>query len=102
MFATIEHVAGVGAAVAGIGWVTVVSPAVPHAQPPPIPAGNDITCPGGDVAELQYVPDPADSNAYYVCAGGVLQQHLRCPRPLTKLNINTRPPTCYHVKYAAP
>ena len=89
MFATPKQVAAVGAAVAGLGWVTVVSPAVAHTQPPRIPPGNDITCPGGDVA---YMQDPEDSNAYYICAGGVPQDHRRCP-PVTTLRM-TDPPKC--------
>ena len=90
MFAKIKQVAAVGAAVAGVGWVTVVSPAVAHTQPPRIPQDNNITCP--DIAGVQYVPDPDDSNAYYVCAGGVVQDHNQCP-PVTKLIMGT-PPNC--------
>ena len=92
MFAKVKQLAAVGAAVAGVGWVTVVSPAVAHTQPPRIPPGNDITCPGGDAADLQYVLDPDNSNAYYVCAGGSVQQHLRCPQ-VSKLIMGT-PPKC--------
>jgi len=68
MFAKIKQVAAVGAAVAGVGWVTVVSPGVAHTQPLLISQDNNITCP--DTAEVQYVPDPDDSNAYYVCVNG--------------------------------
>ena len=94
MFAKIKQVAAVGAVVAGVGWVSVVSPAVAHAQPPRIPPGNDITCPGGDGGEVQYVPDPDDSNAYYECAGGAVQDHRRCPQ-VTRLIMGT-PPKCFN------
>jgi len=55
MFAKVKQVAAVGAAVAGVGWVTVVSPAVAHTQPLRIPPGNDITCPGRDVVGQESV-----------------------------------------------
>ena len=92
MFAKIKQVAAVGAALAAVGWITVVSPGVAHTQPPRIPPGNDITCPGGDVADLKYVLDPDNSNAYYVCAGGSVKEHLQCP-PVSKLFMGT-PPKC--------
>lgn len=93
MFTKIRQAAVVGAVVAGVGWVSVVSPAVAHTQVPRIPTANDITCPGGGVDDVQYVPDPDDSNAFYVCAGGAQQDHRRCPQ-VTKLDMNTTPPTC--------
>lgn len=93
MFAAIKQMTAVGAAVAGLGWVTFVSPAVAYTQAPRIPLGNGITCPANDGTEAQYVADPDDANAYYVCAGGVPQQHLRCPA-VARLNMSTTPPTC--------
>jgi hypothetical protein len=81
----------VGAAVAGIGWVTVVSPAVAHAQPPRIPPGNNFTCP--NIAGLRDVQDPDDSNAYYVCASGQQQDRKQCP-PEARLALNLTPPEC--------
>jgi len=90
MFAKIKRVAAAGAAVAGVGWITVVSPSVAHAQPPRIPQGANFTCP--DVAGITYVQDPANANAYYMCIDGLQQQHLQCP-PVAKL-IMGRPPTC--------
>ena len=78
MFAKIKQLAAAGAAVAGVGWITVVSPGVAHAQPPRIPQGTNFTCP--DVAGITYVQDPANSNAYYMCIDGLQQQHLRGTR----------------------
>jgi hypothetical protein len=91
MFVKAKQVAVVGAAVAGIGWVTVVSPAVAYAQPPRIPPGNDFTCP--NIAGFQDVQDPDDSNAFYVCAGGQQQDHKQCP-PEARLALNLTPPEC--------
>jgi hypothetical protein len=91
MFVKAKQVAAVGAAVAGIGWVTVVSPAVAHAQPPRIPPGNDFTCP--NIPGVQYLQDPDDSNAFYVCADGEQQDHKLCP-PDARLAIDLRPPEC--------
>ena len=91
MFAKIKQVAAAGAAVAGVGWITVVSPGVAQAQPPRIPQGTNFTCP--DIAGINYVQDPADSNAYYMCIDGLQQRHLQCPPGLTKLIMAT-PPKC--------
>ncbi len=92
MFAALKQVAAVGATVAGVGWVAVLSPAVSHTQPPRTLAGNNVTCPDGAAEEVQYVRDPDDSNAYYVCEGGLPQQHLRCPA-VAKL-VMSAPPKC--------
>jgi hypothetical protein len=91
MFAKIKQVAAAGAAVAGVGWVTFVSPAVANAQPLPIPQDNNITCP--DIAGVQYVPDPDNSGAYYVCSDGLQQGHEVCPEA-TRLDMDTTPPSC--------
>ena len=72
-----------GAAVAAVGLMSIASPAVGHTQPPRIPLGND-TCAnfaGINLAGINYVEDPANSNAYYVCLNGVTQRHLDCPLP---------------------
>jgi hypothetical protein len=90
MFAKIKQVAAAGAAVAGVGWITVVSPGVAYTQPPRIPQGINFTCP--DVAGINYVQDPGNSNAYYLCIDGLQQQHLQCP-PVAKLIMAT-PPVC--------
>ncbi|MDA3659027.1 hypothetical protein [Mycobacterium xenopi] len=90
MFAKLKHVGVIGAAIAGVGWMTTVSPVVAYAQPPRIPPGTDITCPNGGPDDVQYLPDPDDPNAYYVCAGGVEQQHRSCPTEV----IMTTPPRC--------
>jgi phage tail protein X len=98
MLAKIGRVAAVGAAVAGVGWVMVASPGVAHAQPPPIPQDINITCP--DVAGINYVRDPADSNAYYLCVDGLPQQRHRCPQ-VTKLIMGT-PPKCMPFPHPMP
>ena len=90
MFASarIKQVAAVGAAVAGrgLGWVTVASPGVAHAQPPPI----NITCP--DIAGINYAWDANESNAFYLCVDGEQKHHFRCPR-VTFLMM-AMPPKC--------
>jgi hypothetical protein len=91
MLAKIKQVAAVGAAVVGVGWVTFVSPAVANPQPRPIPQDNPITCP--DIAGVRYVPDPDNSQAYYVCADGLQQDHEECPAA-TDLDMDTTPPRC--------
>ena len=91
MFAKIKQVAAVGAAVAGVGWVTFVSPAVANAQPRPIPQDNPITCP--DIAGVRYVSDPDNSHAYYLCADGLQQEHEVCPAA-TDLDMDKTPPRC--------
>ena len=85
MFAKVIQVA----AVVGLGWVTVVSPGVAHAQPPPIPH-TDITCP--DIAGINYVRDPNDLHAFYLCVDGEQKHHFRCPS-YTVL-IMAMPPRC--------
>ncbi|BBZ12789.1 hypothetical protein MBRA_29840 [Mycobacterium branderi] len=93
LFGKIKQVAGTGAVVVGVGWVSVASLPVAHMQPMRIPTGEFNACPSGDVAELQYVRDPRDPNAFYVCAGGVPQQHRRC-RSGFILNMHRTPPVC--------
>jgi hypothetical protein len=92
MFAQIKQVATIGAAVAGIGWPGIASLAAAYAQPPQIPPGNDVICP--DIAGVQYVLDPENSNAYYVCEDGSQQQHDECPE-ITKLDMAATPPKCF-------
>jgi hypothetical protein len=91
-------VAAVGAAIASVGWMTVVSPAVAYAQPPRIPQGVDFTCPAVD--GIHYVQDPADSNAYYLCVDGLEKSHLQCP-PVTFLIMGT-PPHCHSRSHGMP
>lgn len=90
MFAKIKQLAAVGAAVAGVGWITVVSPDVAQAQPPRMPESNNFTCP--DTPGDNYVPDPDDSNAYYHCVDGMVEHHFQCPA-VTILQMGT-PPRC--------
>jgi hypothetical protein len=96
MLAKVKQVAAGGAAVASVGWVIVVSPAVVNAQPLPISQDNGITCP--HIAGVQYVREPDNSAAYYVCADGLQQDHYVCP-PVTKLDMGTTPPTCFPGAY---
>ncbi len=91
MVAKIEQLAAVGAAIASVGWVTAVSPGVAHAQPPRIPQEVSFTCP--DVAGINYVQDPNNSNAYYLCVDGLEQAHMQCPG--TTYLIMATPPHCH-------
>jgi hypothetical protein len=80
----------------GLGWVTVVSRGVAHAQPPGIP--QDITCP--DVAGINYVRDANDSNAFYLCVDGEQKHHFRCPR--VTILIMAMPPKCLPIPVGMP
>jgi len=86
-----RRVAAIGAAIAGIGSVSLASSAVAHAQPPHISPAGEFTCPDG--AGLQYVQDPDDSQAFYVCADGKEQDHQKC-RPGAFLDLTATPPEC--------
>ncbi len=92
MSARIKQVAAVGAAIASVGWMTVASPGVAYAQPPRIPQGVSFTCP--DVAGINYVQDPDNANAYYLCVDGLTKQRLECPPGTTYLIMGT-PPHCH-------
>jgi phage tail protein X len=98
VFAKIKQVAVVGAAVASLGWVTAVSPGVAHTQPPRIPQGINITCP--DIAGINYLPDPNNSNGYYLCIDGMPQHRYQCPQ-VTKL-VMTTPPKCMPFPHPMP
>lgn len=87
----VKQMTATGAAVVGIGSMSLVSPAMAYAQPLRISPPEDFTCP--DSAGLQYLPDPDDAQAYYVCADGKLQDHQQC-RPGANLDLNTTPPEC--------
>ncbi len=87
-----KQLAAVGAAIASVGWVTIVSPGVGHAQPPRIPQEVGFTCP--DVAGINYVHDPHNSNAYYLCVDGLEKAHNQCPVGITYLIMAT-PPHCH-------
>jgi hypothetical protein len=92
MSARIKQVAAVGAAIASVGWMTVVSPGAAYAQPPRIPQGVNFTCP--DIAGIHYAQDPNDSNAYYLCVDGLEKAHNQCPPGTTYLIMST-PPHCH-------
>jgi hypothetical protein len=103
MFVKVKQVAAVGTAavgtaVAGLGWVAIMSPVVAHAQPPRIPQGNSVTCP--DIAGINYMPDPDNTNAYYLCVDGLPQHHYQCP-PVTRL-VMTTPPKCIPFPHPMP
>jgi hypothetical protein len=94
----------IGGLLIGAGWLFAIGPvAAAESVPQPAPIGIHyaaFNCPmGGAFSGVEYVQDPSDSNAYYVCSGGLPQQHLRCPNS-TVLNMNTNPPTC--VPWRAP
>ena len=91
---TKSRVAPVAAVVVGFGWLSLAVPAVAQCQPAHVQPPAVISCPdGGAFGGVQYVQDPDNSNAYYVCAGGLPQQHPACPAN-TSLNMNTNPPSC--------
>lgn len=99
MSARIKQVAAVGAAIASVGLMTVVSPGVAYAQPPRIPQGVDFTCPAVD--GIHYVQDPNDSNAYYMCVDGLTKWHNQCPPGITYLIMAT-PPHCHSRSHGMP
>lgn len=88
MFAKAKAVAAIGAAATSLGWVSVAGLPAAHAQPPHLP--GVISCP--DTGGTQYLPDPENSNGYYVCENGAETQHNVCPA-VTKLVLST-PPRC--------
>lgn len=91
MFAVIRQWAAIGAAVAGVGWLTVGSPAAAGARPLPIPLDNGSICPSGP--GVRYMLDPNNSDDYYVCKGGVQQDHKACP-PGTHPDVSIKPVDC--------
>lgn len=86
-----RQVAAVGAAIAGIGSASLVSADVAYAQSLRTSPADEFTCPPG--VGLQYVQDPEDAQAYYVCADGKQQDHQMCP-PGTFLDLRMQPPEC--------
>ncbi|MBS4727903.1 hypothetical protein MSM1_05920 [Mycobacterium sp. SM1] len=90
MLAKVIQVTAIGIAVAGLGWVAVVGPDAARAQPARAPQDVNFSCP--DIAGINYVADPDNSNAYDLCVDGVPQHHYECP-PVTKLVLTT-PPKC--------
>ena len=94
----IKRLAAVGAAAVGLGWVTVVIPAAAHAVPPHIPQGTDIICP--DIAGINYVRDPEDLHAFYLCVDGSVQHQFRCPQ-VTVLVMGI-PPKCIPFPHVRP
>ena len=91
MVPKIKQMAAVGAAIASVGWVTVVSTGVADAQPPDIPQEVNFTCPAGD--GIHYVQDPNNSSAYYLCVDGLEEAHNQCPG--TTYLIMGTPPHCH-------
>jgi hypothetical protein len=80
-----------GLVATGVGLITVFSAAAAQAQTaPPPPAAHSVICPSD--LEVHYLPDPLDTNAYFVCRDGVQTQHIACP-PIAKL-VFTTPPRC--------
>lgn len=97
MFARTKQLAIVGVA-AGLAWVTVANPGAVYAQSPRMHQGDDFTCP--DVAGINYVRDPEDSNAYYLCVDGSPRQHARCPQ-ISRLIMGS-PPKCIPYPHTRP
>jgi hypothetical protein len=94
MSARLTGAIAVAATLASVEGASLTSPAAAHAYPLHTDAANELTCPTGDVVEVQYLRDPHDSNAYYVCAIAAAPQRLRCPSEFL-LNIMRAPPACY-------
>jgi hypothetical protein len=99
MSAKIKQVAAVGAVIASVGWMTALSPGVAYAQPPHIPQAGNFTCPG--TAGINYVQDPDNSNAYYLCVDGLTKWHNQCPPGTTYLIMST-PPHCHSRSHSMP
>lgn len=77
MFAKIKQVAAIGAAVAGIGWLTAVSPPLAYAQPPRISPSDPTTC--SDNAEVNCDPNGSQQEQ---CPGNAPVLHTvppECP-----------------------
>ncbi|WP_293004185.1 hypothetical protein [Mycobacterium sp.] len=67
-----------GLVATGVGLITVFSAAAAQAQTaPPPPAAHSVICPSD--LEVHYLPDPLDTNAYFVCRDGVQTQHIAWP-----------------------
>jgi phage tail protein X len=77
------------AAIVGLGWLAMVVPSLAHAQPP-MPQGDNFTCP--DIAGINYVRDPDDAHAFYLCVDGLERHQFRCPQ-VTVLVMEI-PPKC--------
>jgi len=85
-------------ATVAVASLSIVGSAVAYSQttvpPTPIPVepGASVTCSGDDV---QYIADPYQPNAYYVCEAGSAtpQQHFVCP-PWGALQMTSTPPIC--------
>lgn len=88
------RVAAVAMVALAVGAPGVAAAAVSHAQPADVPVPLGFDCPlGGAFSGVQYVADPENQNAYYVCAGGLPQQHAVCAANTT-LNMSAYPPAC--------
>jgi hypothetical protein len=98
MRTAIKQARAVGAALVGLAWMAIVSPAMADAQPPAVPEGNTFNCP--DIAGINYVRDPADSHAYYLCVDGSATHHMRCPQ-VTVL-VMGMPPKCVPFPHGMP
>ena len=87
--------AAIGAAIVVLG--AMVNPSLAHAQPPAMQQG-DITCP--DIAGINYVRDPEDLHAFYLCVDGLERHHFRCPQ-VTVL-VMGMPPKCIPFPHVRP
>lgn len=89
---TAAVVAGVAVVLGLVG--SAAATAAP-AGPAPSPAVASSPCPPvtGGANYVRFEPDPANPNAYYVCAGVVPQRHVVCP-PNTTLQWIGPPPVC--------
>jgi hypothetical protein len=95
MPAKLKQAAAVGGMVVALGWAASVSPGAAHPQPP---QDNNFTCP--DIAGINYVRDPEDMHAFYLCVDGLVRHQFRCPQ-VTVLVMGT-PPKCIPFPHVRP
>jgi hypothetical protein len=90
--------AAIGLTIVVLGWGAMVNSSVAHPQPPRMPQGDNFTCP--DIAGINYVRDPEDLHAFYLCVDGLEHHHFRCPQ-ITVLVMGI-PPKCIPYPHVRP
>ncbi len=94
MFAKPKQAAVIAVTVAALVWVASVGPSPADPQP----TENNLTCP--DIAGINYVRDPEDLHAFYLCVDGLVRHHFRCPQ-VTVLVMGI-PPKCVPFPHVRP
>jgi hypothetical protein len=84
------------AAAIGVAMVVVlgamVDPCLAHGQ------GDNFSCP--DIAGINYVRDPEDLHAFYLCVDGLERHHFRCPQ--VSVLVMGIPPKCVPYPHVRP